>query len=235
MLDNIGIVLDRTRHAANIGAVCRVMKNLGFNRLHLVNPSEFGHLAAVRMMQGAEDIMESAEPHGAAEEAIAEYHVAFATSHRMKQDEALDIETAARKIAALARKNRVAVLFGSEKFGLAREDADRCQYVIRLPVEPGFPSANLAQAVTMVCLEIRLAATRRKAGAARTPKVSLTLAQRKRFQDDLFGLFAQIGMKEPAVKKKIKSVFDRANMTEREMNLFFGLFKKMRRALADKR
>lgn len=48
-LANIGVVLDRTRHAANIGAVCRVMKNLGYARLHLVNPTEFGHLAAVRL------------------------------------------------------------------------------------------------------------------------------------------------------------------------------------------
>lgn len=230
---NIGIVLDRTRHAANIGAVCRVMKNLGFRRLHLVNPTEYGHLAAARMLMGAEDILENAELHGSVAEAIGGYKAVFATSHRMKQDEAWDLGRAAAHIADLARDNEVALAFGSEKFGLAREDVDRCGKIIVIPVAADFPSVNLAQAVAMVCIEIKLRmADAAKENARReTPAaIHLPVAGRQRFYNDLFSLFAELGMGAPSVMEKIKAVFDRANMTEREQNLFFGLIKEMRRA-----
>ncbi len=228
-LSNVGIILDRTRHAANIGAVCRVMKNLGFSRLHLINPTGYGHLAAIRMIQGAEDLLERAAIHASVPEAIAPYRVAFATSHRIKQGESLDIAAAAREIAALAPENEVAILFGSEKFGLAREDVDRCGRVLTIPVDPGFPSVNLAQAVAMVCLEVRLAFQRTGGVAAR--KIALPIDERERFYASFFALFEELGLGAPSVAEKLKEVFDRANLNAREHNLFYGMMKEVRRRM----
>jgi TrmH family RNA methyltransferase len=54
---------------------------------------------------------------------------------------------------ALARNcaGRVAILFGSEKFGLSNEDMSFCHRLIRIPTCPDTPSMNLGQAVA-VCL-----------------------------------------------------------------------------------
>lgn len=228
-LANIGIILDRTRHAANIGAVCRVMKNLGFSNLHLVNPTEYGHLAAIRMIKGAEDILENAAVSPDFPGAVGGYHIAFATSHRMKQGESLDIAAAAREIAALARDNRVAVVFGSEKYGIARDDLDRCGKVLTIPSEAGFPSINLAQAVAMVCLEVRLSLDGKPERETATPKINLPIAERNRFYEEMGALFAELNMGSPGVAEKLKDIFDRANLNAREQNLFYGLIKEVRR------
>ncbi len=228
-LDNIGIILDRTRHAANIGAVCRVMKNLGFSRLHLVNPTEYGHLAAIRMLKGSEDLLENADVNADFPEALGGYHIVFATSHRMKQEESFGIADAARQIADAALGNRVAVAFGSEKFGLAREDLDRCGKVLTIPSDPGFPSVNLAQAVAMVCLEIRLCLDGSPTRRTATPKIKLPISERNRFYGELAALFSELNMGAPSVAEKIKEIFDRANLDAREQNLFYGLIREVRR------
>jgi tRNA/rRNA methyltransferase len=46
---------------------------------------------------------------------------------------------------------RVALLFGSEKFGLSNDDMSYCHTLIRIPTAPRTPSMNLGQAVA-VCL-----------------------------------------------------------------------------------
>lgn len=158
------------------------------------------------------------------------YKAVFATSHRMKRDEAWDLAKAAAHIADLARENRVAVVFGSEKFGLAREDVDYCGKTIVLPVAPDFPSVNLAQAVAMVCTAIKLKMTEPGPAPAIERAIHLPVEERQRFYDDFFALFCELGMGAPSVMDKVKSVFDRANLTAREQNLFYGLIKEARRA-----
>jgi len=234
LLDNIGIVLDRTRHAANIGAVCRVMKNLGYKNLHIVSPTHIRHLDALKMTRGSEDLLESAVFHDSLEDAVAGYHVSFATTRRMKQDGALDLVEAARLIADSAKTGKAAVLFGSEKYGLRRKDADRSNHVITLPVEPDFSSVNLAQAVAMVCLEVRLRLTsgdddRRESPPL--PNMHLTLEERNRFYSEFSSLFALLGFETPSIYLKIQKLFERANLEKWEQNLFYGLMKEVRNKL----
>ena len=235
MLDNIGIVLDRTRHAANIGAVCRVMKNLGYKNLHIVSPTGYQHLAAIKMMRGSEDLMESAVFHDTLEDAVAGYHISFATTRRMNQDGALDLVEGARLIADAAKTGKAAVLFGSEKYGLRRKDADRSGYVIKLPVEPDFSSVNLAQAVAMVCLEVRLRLMRgaddNRREPAPLPNMHLTLEERNRFYSEFNSLFALLGFDTPSIYLKIQKLFERANLEKWEQSLFYGLIKEVRKKL----
>jgi tRNA C32,U32 (ribose-2'-O)-methylase TrmJ len=150
----------------------------------------------------------------------------------MKRDEAISLPQAAREIAELARENRVAVIFGSEKYGMAREDVDRCNRIITLPVDPQFPSVNLAQAVAMVCVEIKIRmadAEPRLESPAGPEKINLPLEKRQRFYEEMFRLFTELDMGEPSVRLKLQNVFERANPDEREMNLFYGLIKEIRR------
>lgn len=233
ILNNIGIILDRTRHAANIGAVCRVLKNLGYKNLHLVNPTKFGHLSAVRMLRGSEDLLESATVHSSLADAVSTYHYTFATSRRMKQEEAVDIQTGAREIAELSRENRVALIFGSEKFGLSHSDIAKADRIVKLPSEPEFPSVNLSQAVTMLILTVKMELYKNSPDYEKhvlKPEIKhLPKGERERFYEAMASLSREVGFDTSSVLEKIRRVFDRANMTKREQNLFLGLIKELRK------
>lgn len=212
-----------------------MMKNLGFNNLHIVSPTHIRHLDALKMTRGSEDLLDSAVFHDTIEDAVADYHLSFATSRRMKQDVALDLVEGARLIAESAKTGRVALLFGSEKYGLRRSDTDRSNYVITLPVEPGFSSVNLAQAVTMVCLEVRLQLTQngeeKKEEPLKPRKMHLTLEERNKFYFEFSSLFANLGFDTPSVYLKIQRLFERANLEKWEQNLFYGFIKEVRKKL----
>ncbi|GMT42529.1 MAG: tRNA (cytidine/uridine-2'-O-)-methyltransferase TrmJ [bacterium] len=232
---SIGIILDRTRHAANIGSVCRVMKNLGYKNLHIVSPTMLGHLSSIMMIQGAEDLLENSKIHDSLEDAVSSYHVVFATSRRMKQDTALELREGAKQIADMAKHNRVAILFGSEKYGLKRKDVDRCGGIIRLPVVREFPSVNLAQSVAMVCMELKLRIMEEfhseTTSGPPPEKINLSLEERRRFYEKFSALFAQLGFDSPAIYNKLQNIFDRANLSKSEKNLFYGLIKEVRRLI----
>ena len=211
------------------------MKNLGFKNLHIVSPTHIRHLDALKMTRGSEDLLESAVFHDTVEDAVADYHLSFATSRRMKQDVALDLVEGAKLIADSAKTGKAAILFGSEKFGLRRGDADRSSYLITLPVEPGFSSVNLAQAVTMVCLEVRLQLMQQGEEERELPviqrKMHLTMEERNKFYFEFSSLFANLGFDTPSIHLKIQRLFERANLEKWEQNLFYGFMKEVRKKL----
>ena len=232
ILDNIGIVLDRTRHAGNIGSVSRLMKNLGFNHLHLVNPTEYMHISALRMARGTEEMIEKASLHGTLTEAVSGYHLSFATSHRMKQDTAMSLAEGAKKIVSTARNNKVAILFGSEKYGLSKEDTEKANGVITLPVEQEFPSVNLAQSVGMVALQVKLEAIGTKTNVPNqidNASIHLTKEKSKMFIDEFLSLAGIVGFEMPSIELKIREVLERTNLTEAEFNLFYGLVRMVKK------
>ncbi len=59
---NLTIILVEPQGPLNIGSVCRAMKNFGFTRLRLVNPTkEYMNLSAKKMAMTAFHILEDAE------------------------------------------------------------------------------------------------------------------------------------------------------------------------------
>lgn len=55
----------------------------------------------------------------------------------------------------LRNRERVALLFGSEKRGLSNEDLSCCHHILRIPTTTQTPSMNLGQAVAVCCYEMR--------------------------------------------------------------------------------
>lgn len=235
MAENVGVVLDRTRHAANIGAVCRVMKNLGFRKLHLVEPTEFGYLSAIRMLRGSEDILENASFHSTIGDAVASYHYTLATSHRMRKDVAVGLVEGARRIVEVSGERRVAILFGSEKYGLSAEETEKANGVITLPVDTDFPSINLAQAVAMVLTQVTLSADELgESGSVVTANIDenrLEKGETERFVSEFTTLAERVGFSMPSIEVKIRSVFERAEMDRSEYNLLLGLLRIVKRRI----
>jgi tRNA/rRNA methyltransferase len=64
------------------------------------------------------------------------------------------LESGGRTIAKKLGTTSVALLFGSEKFGLSNEDLSHCHWLMRIPTREGHGSMNLGQAVAVCLYEI---------------------------------------------------------------------------------
>ena len=126
------------------------MSNFGFGRLRLVNPYHVAFQEA-RSAVHAHQILREAEEFPTLAEAIADCRLVVGTTslgHRELQHPLRSIEYGARLIRKGLAASPVALLFGSEKFGLANDDLSYCHWLVRIGTEG---SMNLGQAVA-VCL-----------------------------------------------------------------------------------
>jgi len=168
MSDAIRIVLVDTQHPGNIGASARAMKNMGLDALVLVRPRSAADAEETARAAGAADLLARARVVATVDEAIADCGPVFGTTARPRSANwrVAGAREAAVEMAAATAARPAAVLFGGERNGLANEELDRCQALIRIPCAPGYESLNLAQAVQVVAYEIRMA---RCGGAGEAP------------------------------------------------------------------
>jgi TrmH family RNA methyltransferase len=160
-MDHLRVVLVATRNPLNIGAAARAMSNFGCTHLRLVNPYDPAYREAVSAV-GAAPVLANAEQFPTVAAAVADCTLVVGTTaagRRELHHQLCTLESAARLIlrrlarqpAGRAKKNRVALLFGSEKTGLSNDDLSHCHWLLRIPTRLEHRSMNLGQAVA-VCL-----------------------------------------------------------------------------------
>jgi tRNA/rRNA methyltransferase len=135
----------------NIGAAARAMANFGFEDLRVVNPYEVAFREAVSAVGGAH-VLQNARVFETVADAVVDCSLVVGTTAAQKrelQQPMEGIEAAVQGIRDHA--GRVALLFGSEKFGLSNDDLSYCHSLLSIPTHPRTPSMNLGQAVA-VCL-----------------------------------------------------------------------------------
>jgi TrmH family RNA methyltransferase len=151
--DRLRVVLVSTRNPLNIGAAARAMSNFGFHRLRVVNSYQPAFREA-RSAVGASEVLANAEQHKSVAEAVGDCTLVVGTTavrHRALQHTLRRLEDGARLIRKRLASSRVALLFGSEKFGLTNEDLSHCNWLMHIPTDDANISMNLGQAVA-VCL-----------------------------------------------------------------------------------
>ena len=127
------------------------MANFGFEDLRVVNPYEVAFQEAVSAVGGAH-VLRNARVFETVAEAVADCSLVVGTSAAQNRELQQPIERLEAGMPPIrAHAGRVALLFGSEKFGLSNDDMSFCHALIRIPTAPGTPSMNLGQAVA-VCL-----------------------------------------------------------------------------------
>jgi TrmH family RNA methyltransferase len=154
--DNLRIVLVATRNPLNIGAAARAMANFGFSRLRVVNPYDVAFREA-RSAVGAAPLLLAAEEHPSVADAVADCDLVVGTTsvgHRELQHPLRRLEFGARLIGRKLRATNVALLFGSEKFGLSNDDMSHCRWLMRIPTVGQDLSMNLGQAVALCLYEL---------------------------------------------------------------------------------
>ena len=127
------------------------MSNFGFFHLRVVNPYEVAY-AEARSAVNASAVLAQSQQYGTLPEAIADCTLVVGTSSvgpRVLEHSLRRLETGGRLIRESA--GPVALLFGSEKFGLSNEQLSYCHWLLRIPAREEHGSMNLGQAVA-VCL-----------------------------------------------------------------------------------
>ena len=151
---NIRIVLVEPAGPLNVGSVARVMKNMGFHQLVLVNPhcdhlGEEARLMAVR----AADILETAKVVESLPAALVGCVRAIATTGDDGRSLPTKLEDPADALPWLLEAPS-ALIFGPEDCGLTNAQLNRAQRLIRIPSSDAYSSLNLAQAVAICCYEL---------------------------------------------------------------------------------
>ena len=175
-LDRLRVVLVSSRNPLNIGAAARAMSNFGFFRLRVVNPYEKAFRAA-RSAVGAAELLSSAEEYGSVADAVADCTLVVGTTavrHREVQHPLRRLEYGARLIRKHMTSGPVALLFGSERYGLSKDDLSYCHWLIRIPTREQHISMNLGQAVAVCMYE--LIRNSRATGTAEKQKQALATA-----------------------------------------------------------
>ena len=157
LADALRVVLVASRNPLNIGAAARAMSNFGISHLRLVNAYEVAFKEA-RSAVRAQHVLETAGTFKTVADAVADCALVIGSTAVGNRDLHLPLytlETAGDLIRERISSGPVALLFGSEKFGLSNDDMSHCHWLFRIPTRPEHGSMNLGQAVAISLYELR--------------------------------------------------------------------------------
>src|SRR5262245_4446433 len=231
-LSNIRIVLVRPLGSANVGAAARAMKNMGLSQLTMVRPAVRRFAAAEAMAVHARDVLRNAQKVATLGAAVADCALGVVTScgggqYRANAEPAQAI---APIMLEAARHGPVAVLFGPEDHGLTNDDLRVCQRLISIDTDPAYASLNLAQAVVLVCYELRRAAAQ-SSPPARLELAPVPTADVQRMYDHLQRALLSIGFLHPQNPEHImfalRALFGRTGLAEHEVRILLGIARQI--------
>ncbi|HEX3949994.1 MAG TPA: RNA methyltransferase [Steroidobacteraceae bacterium] len=222
----VRIVLIDPSHPGNIGSVARAMKNMALADLVLVRPRAFPHAEAVALAAGADDILVNARVVDSVAEAIADCGFIAGTTSRPRSYywEFTTPRDVAGRIVALPEDNRAALLFGSERYGLATEHLNHCNVLVRIPANPAYCSLNLAMSAQLIAYEIFLA---REQPTSRT-QLEMALAPSgdvEHFYAHLHEVLNEIDFDDRTghLMERLRRLFNRAQLDRNELNILRGI------------
>lgn len=156
-------MLNQTSHPGNIGASARSLAVLDFARLRCAEPRHADwqtHPDALARASGATSMLNEGTSFSSLSAAIEDCHWVVAVSAEVRDfgPDLVDISSACawageRLLADEAAK--VGFVFGSERFGLSRDEAAKGHLLASIPGQPAYHSLNLAQAVLITAWELR--------------------------------------------------------------------------------
>jgi TrmH family RNA methyltransferase len=229
-LDGLRVVLVAARNPLNIGAAARAMSNFGFLHLRVVNPYQTAFREA-RSAVGASALLASAQEYKTVAEAVADCTLVVGTTavrHRELQHPLRRLEYGARLIRKQLGSSRVALLFGSEKFGLSNAALSHCHWLIRIPTCEDNISMNLGQAVAVCLYElIRDTKTTRpsekvkRANSAEMERITATLLEAMRAS----GYLDRRPIAD--VEERMRRLVRRLNLPSRDAVVWLGILRQI--------
>lgn len=238
-LAEVRIVLVEPAGPLNVGAIARIMKNMGLQQLVLVNPQcDPLSLEAQQMAVHAFDILQAAQIVETLPAALQGCTRAIATTVRMRTlDTHLEDPQTALPWLTATPGQAAALIFGPEYRGLSNEELYYAQRFVRIPSSSAYPSLNLAQAVAICCYEL--------AKSAQTPERNClpaiaadyaSLEVLEGFYQQLEELLLKIGYlyshTATSRMEKFRQMFNRAQLENSEVAMLRGILTQMEWALS---
>ena len=225
-------VLVRTSHPGNIGSAARAIRTMGFTRLDLVAPEQFPHREADALAANAVSVLAEAGVHATLVDGLQGATFALGLSARRRGVNLAELsprEGAAQALAAAARGEQVALVFGNERTGLENEELARCHAMVRIPSVDDYSSLNLAQAVQVTAYELRLALLGDAVPVVPPmhDEAPADATQMERFYEHLAQTLDDIdfhkGRSSTTIMLRLRRLFQRAQMDERELRMLHGI------------
>ena len=248
-LSHVRIVMVNTTLPANIGSALRAMKTMGLSKLVLVAPKTYPHPDIDALAAGATDFIEQIEIVETLADAIKDCHLVFGTSARSRTIPwpLLDARPAAEKsISAVVNDQQdVAVVFGREDRGLTNEELAMANYHVTIPVNTDYGVLNVAQAIQVICYEMRmatLAAVESGKDETATMPVTdtesmqwdeplVTHEQMEQFYPHIEKMLAEIEFLDPKNPRllplRLRRLFGRIQLDRMEYHLLRGIFSRV--------
>src|SRR3974390_329540 len=227
------VILVEPQLGENIGMAARAMGNFALTRLRIVTPRDgWPNISAQRAAAGADHILEKVELFDTVQQAVADCTLLFATTARA-HDQAKPVvapEAAAQAMAGeIEGGGTVGILFGRERYGLQNAEVALANRIITFPVNPGFASLNLAQAVLLIGYEwfkLSTAGTLPFAMPERSEPASQH--QMDAFFDNLVRELDRVEFLRPAEKRdtmlvNLRNIFTRMDPTKQDMHTLHGV------------
>lgn len=194
---------------------------------------------AVAMASGAAGrVLDRARVFATLAEAMADVDYAYATTARGRELTKPVLTPATAMADArdrVAQGGRVAVIFGPERAGLENEDVARANAIITVPVNPDFPSLNLAQAVLLTGYEwAQDSLPPQPAPHGRRPdgEAPATRLEIEKLADHWEERLAEAGFffppeKAPAMKLTLRNLWSRLPLTRADTRIFHGMLRQL--------
>ena len=236
----LDVVLVRPKEDGNLGAVARVARNFGAERLLLVAPRAKGGTEARRRAMAGIPLLVAAKRSRTLAEAVVDADLVVGTT---------DLSTG-RSTAYLRRaisperlgemvhvlEGRIALVFGPEDNGLGKEELHRCDLLVHIPARREFPTLNLSHAVGITLYAIHRAEGSEASGTTPAPEhLPLNGRAKEVFLTRVADILVRTGY--PKHKRKglvllFRRVLGRSAPTDSEYRMMLGFLRGVDRALS---
>lgn len=225
------VVLISPRNPLNIGAAARAMSNFGFSELRLVNPYNVAFREA-RSAVKAHAVLEQAREYPTVAEAVADCALVVGTTAlgpRVLEHPLRRLEYGGKLIAKKLAGAPVALLFGSEKFGLSNEDMSHCHWLMRIPTREEHGSMNLGQAVAVCLYEIiRSPAAAKTAPDAKRPAAAVHIERITELLETILDRSGYVHARvEGSTRMKIRRLVRRLQLNAHDAEVWLGMLRQI--------
>lgn len=244
------VVLVNPQLGENIGMAARAMANFGLFDLRLVEPREgWDREKAEKAASGAQETVEKAKVFASLSKCLGDVNFAYAATARPRgmTKEVMTPEQAGLDMRARIRRGeKVAMLFGRERWGLTNDEVSLADVIVTAPVNPAYASLNIAQAVLLLGYEwFRHEATTLGQATPELPALEGPGLQmpdtRPASKDELYGFlghleeelhtagFFKTAEKRPGMMVNIRNIFSRVGLTVQEVSTLRGIISSLTR------
>lgn len=207
------------------------MSNFGFSHLRVVNAYEVAYQEA-RSAVKASAVLAASKQFDTLHDAVADCSLVVGTAspgNRMLRHTLRRLEVAGPLIRSALESGPVALVFGSEKFGMSNDEMSRCHWLTHIPTRAEHESMNLGQAVAVCLYELVRADV-----TALTPSKPRGVAPEVdigRVESLLLETMQECGYMNPVTRTstehKLRRMLHRLQLTAPDVRILLGLLRQI--------